>query len=69
MTICYRMRFTIVVLLSTALLVGVSPAAEFERPPTLPAQVLAPASLLSGNVSREQPGTNRRPASALHHPK
>src|SRR6516225_8134091 len=49
MTICYRMRFTIVVLLSTALLVGVSPAAEFERPPTLAAQQLAPASLLSGN--------------------
>ena len=43
------MRLTIVVLLLTPLLVGISPAAEFETPPTLPAQVLAPASLLAGN--------------------
>jgi hypothetical protein len=44
-----RRRLTVVVLLLTPLLVGISPAAEFETPPTLPAQVLAPASLLAGN--------------------
>src|ERR1700758_1064262 len=45
----YSVRLGIVVLLLTAVLVGVSPAQEFERPPTLPARQLAPASLLSGN--------------------
>src|SRR5215831_6974547 len=45
----YRLRPITVVLLLTPVLVGLSPAAEFERPPTLPAQVLAPASLLAGN--------------------
>jgi hypothetical protein len=44
-----RMRLVVVLLLLTPVLVGVSPAPEFERPPTLPAQQLAPASLLSGN--------------------
>ena len=44
-----RMRFTIVVLLLTPVMVGLSPVHEFESPPTLPAQTLAPASLLSGN--------------------
>jgi hypothetical protein len=51
-------RFTIVVLLIVPVLVGASPASEFEKPPTLPAQVLAPASLLSGNgfhVTNEVP--------------
>jgi hypothetical protein len=42
-------RLIIVVLLLTPVLVGVSPADEFERPPTLPARLLAPASLLSGD--------------------
>jgi hypothetical protein len=53
-----RMRLIIVVLLLTPMLVGVSPAADFEKPPTLPAQVLAPASLLSGSgfhVNNEVP--------------
>src|SRR5215469_3427786 len=45
----YRLRPITVVLLLTLMLVGVSLAAEFEKPPTLPAQVLAPATLLSGN--------------------
>src|SRR5215467_12686645 len=45
----YRLRPIIVVLLLTPVLVGVSPVAKFETPPTLPAQVLAPASLLAGN--------------------
>ena len=45
----YRLRPIIVVLLLTPVLVGVSPVAKFETPPTLPAQVLAPATLLSGN--------------------
>ena len=45
----HRSRLRVVVLLLTPLLVGISPAPEFERPPTLPAQVLAPASLLAGN--------------------
>jgi hypothetical protein len=45
----YRLRPIIVLLLVTPVLVGVSPAAEFETPPTLPARVLAPASLLAGN--------------------
>src|SRR5262249_29304838 len=47
--LCSRRRLTVVVLLLTPLLVGISPAPEFEKPPTLPAQVLAPATLLSGN--------------------
>jgi len=51
-TLCPRIRPAVVVVLLTAVLVGVSPAAEFEKPPTLPAQVLAPASLLSGNGFR-----------------
>jgi hypothetical protein len=53
-----RMRLIIVVLLLTPMLVGVSPAADFEKPPTLPARVLAPASLLSGSgfhVNNEVP--------------
>jgi hypothetical protein len=53
-----RMRLIIVVLLLTPMLVRVSPAADFEKPPTLPAQVLAPASLLSGSgfhVNNEVP--------------
>jgi hypothetical protein len=53
-----RVRFTILVLLLIPVLVGASPASEFEKPPTLPARVLAPASLLSGNgfhVNNEVP--------------
>jgi len=56
--LCSRTRLTIVILLLTPVLVGVSPASEFEKPPTLPARVLAPASLLSGNgfhVNNEVP--------------
>ena len=34
------------------ILAAASPAPEFEKPPTLPAQVLAPASLLSGDGFR-----------------
>src|SRR5215467_4797289 len=45
----YRLRPIIVVLLLTPVLVGVSPVAKFEKPATVPAQILAPASLLSGN--------------------
>ena len=45
----YSVRLGIIVLLLTLVLVGVSSAEEFERPPTLPARQLAPASLLSGN--------------------
>jgi hypothetical protein len=50
MTIPFFLRRLIIMgLLLTAVLVGVSPAQEFERPPTLPARLLAPASLLSGD--------------------
>ena len=45
----YSVRLGIIVLLLTLVLVGVSSAEEFERPPTLPARQLAPVSLLSGN--------------------
>ena len=44
-----RIRLANVIVLLSAMLVGVSLAAEFEKPPTLPAQVLVPPSLLSGN--------------------
>jgi hypothetical protein len=47
-----RMGLVVVVLLFTPVLVGVSPAQQFENPPTLAAQQLAPASLLSGNGFR-----------------
>jgi hypothetical protein len=47
-----RIRLIVIVLLLTPVLVALSPAREFETPPTLPAQVLAPASLLSGNGFR-----------------
>jgi hypothetical protein len=53
-----RIHLAVVIVLLAAVLVGVSPAAEFERPPTLPAQVLAPVSLLSGSgfhVNNEVP--------------
>ena len=43
------LRPSVVVLLLTPVLIGASPAHDFERPPTLPASVLAPASLLSGD--------------------
>ena len=45
-------------LLLLPILAAASPAPEFEKPPTLPAQVLAPASLLSGDgfhVNNEVP--------------
>ena len=44
-----RTRLVTIVSLLTPVLIGASPAHEFESPPTLPAQLLAPASLLSGN--------------------
>jgi hypothetical protein len=43
-------------LLLLPIMATASPAPEFEEPPTLPAEVVAPASLLSGNgflVSKE----------------
>jgi hypothetical protein len=51
-------RLLAVILLLTPLLVGISPASEFERPATLPAQRLAPVTLFSGSgfhVNNEVP--------------
>jgi len=53
-----RIRLAVVMVLLTAISAAISTAADFEKPPTLPARVLAPVSLLSGSgfhVNNEVP--------------